>query len=598
MSGPDDPRPLIRETGPLYNRVDALEKLVDEHDPNIFARAHELIVIVGADASHVAAMRARGIEVPSGTPVIAQLSPPALNDRISRRTLYKRLFPSKKKGADPEWRECAPSKDAMASLFARKEWRQVRPIVAITETPVLHLDDGTIQPEGYDPKTGYLICPSAPLPPLPEEPTEDDARRALVALRMPFAEFPYQDDNDRDVPLAMALSILFRPSLAAIANVPAFLFRAPQKNCGKSLACKAAGILGEGRIPASCTWSEEHEEQEKVVGAAADVGLRVLFFDNVPDEVRVGGAAIDKRLTCSGKDSFRVLGLSQLKILDWRTIVAFTCKRAKMSGDADRRFVVCAMQRPDEKPAAYKIPDLETHILEHRPALLAAAYTLARAWIHAKRPSRVRRVDSFEPWSQTIAAMIRWAGGGDVTACIHDGHDGSDSDDDDVQNEETFLGCLHGFIDNIGATDGVTLRDDVMSAVFPDSKRDHGEPPEWKRPGFAWRDLADAIAALRIKGDRDGKPDARALGDKLRGMKNVQQGPYRLVAGPKNHGAIRWNVQVRGEGPRANGAAETRIYAPPHEPGWSGESGESGESAPLPTREEVFLDMELKWVGE
>ena len=564
-----DRRPEHRAAnGPLFLRADDLEVVVDRYDESVFQRAHALVVVLGADGAHAAAMAKRGIMVAVGTPVIAELSSAALCDRLSRRVRYVRSVPPSKKaitlaqqanGPKPEteWKEFPPAKDILACLFARQEWKAIRPIVAITETPVMHLDDGSIQSSGYDPRTGYLICPSAPIPWIPDEPTIDDARRALDALRYPFKQFPFQSEDDRDVPIAMALSILFRPSLGAVDNVPGFLFRAPQKNCGKSLACKVASIIGEGRIPASCTWSDDHEEQEKVVSAAADAGLRVLFFDNVPDEVRVGGAAIDKRLTCSGRDGFRVLGRSEIKLLDWRTVVAFTCKRAKMSGDADRRFVVCEMQRPDQKPS-YEIPEgqLEPWALEHRPELLAAAYTLARAFIRRESSEApiVRSVDSFGPWSQTIAAMIRWAGGGDVTACIHDGHDGSDSDDDDVQAEEAFLRCLHGFISHTGQHDGVALKHHVMPEVFPDLPRAPGEPPEWKKDGFAWKDLADAIAALHIKSDRDGKPDARAFGDKLRGMKNVQQGWYRLVPGKKLHGVQRWSVLERGERRQANGA--------------------------------------------
>jgi hypothetical protein len=141
------------------------------------------------------------------------------------------------------------------------------------------------------------------------------------------------------------------------------------------------------------------------------------------------------------QNSFRVLGLSTLKQLPWVTVVAFTGNRARIGGDTDRRVVVAVLIRRDVPLATYKHPDLLPYITKERPKRLAAAFTLVRAWVQAGAPSKIERLDSFEHWANTVAAMIKWAGGGDVRELVRDDV-GTESDGD----EYTLLATIHDWL--------------------------------------------------------------------------------------------------------------------------------------------------------
>jgi hypothetical protein len=104
----------------------------------------------------------------------------------------------------------------------------VRPLTGITDAPSLRPDGSLIQVPGWDEATGYLFAPSIEFPTVPEAPTLDDARRALVVLREVFAPqtperagFSFASDADGLVPIAALLTLLARPAIAG--PTPAFV---------------------------------------------------------------------------------------------------------------------------------------------------------------------------------------------------------------------------------------------------------------------------------------------------------------------------------------------------------------------------------------
>jgi hypothetical protein len=497
-------------------------------DQRLYQRGGELVIARGVMADD--AKRLRIAFAPEAL-VLSSLRASSLIPRITEYIDYGFWGFEEKKAEDGSsqkrqvWKTELPSGTVLSAFLSKVFWAHARPIRGISVTPIIHLD-GSIVPEGYDPKSQYLVASNIVLPTIPEHPTKADAISALAALLEPFDEFPFETEDERYSPVALALTLLLRPVIRG--NVPAFAQTAPQKNCGKSLATKGACLLATGSVPASNTWAKLEEEQEKMIGAAADAGADVLFFDNVQEGAVIGGAPLDKVLTCDGQNSFRVLGLTKLKHLPWGAVVAFTANRARIGGDGDRRIVLSTLIRPDVPRENYRHNDLLVYIGQQRARLLGAAFTLVRAWIQdGSKPGEIRRLDSFEHWAQTVAAMIQWAGGGNVRELVRD-IEGTDADG----QEFDLLSGIRAWLDATGKPDTTVkeLVDDVFRRQATNRELDD------------LRGAIETIAGFEGKGDAR-KLDVRRFGKRLAKMRDVLQGSYRLrQVGTGDGGVVRWGV--------------------------------------------------------
>jgi len=66
------------------------------------------------------------------------------------------------------------------------------------------------------------------------------------------------------------------------------------------------------------------------------------------------------------------------------------------------------LENPEDRDG-FKYPDIRKHVRQHRPALLAAALTILRGYIAAKRPDqKLKPWGSFEGWSDLVRATIVW----------------------------------------------------------------------------------------------------------------------------------------------------------------------------------------------
>jgi putative DNA primase/helicase len=103
--------------------------------------------------------------------------------------------------------------------------------------------------------------------------------------------------------------------------------------------------------------------------------------------------------------------------LPWTCVLAATGNNLTVEADTIRRVVPCRIEPGEERPAergGYRIPDLLAHARAHRPALLAAALTVVRGYITAGRPDQnLSHFGSFEQWSGTVRAAVRWSMGTD-----------------------------------------------------------------------------------------------------------------------------------------------------------------------------------------
>ena len=530
--------PRVERGKDIHRVLDDLdEALADSHtgDRRLYQRSGELVIARGATADDAKRLH---LKFAPEAVILSPLRGSSLLPRITEHVDYGywRVEEDEAGNKTKTWVRDLPNGTVLAAFLSKVYWAHIRPIRGIACTPIIHLD-GSIAAEGYDPKTQYLVASNVQLPRIPDHPTRDDAVKALAELVEPFSEFPFETDAEKFSPVALALTVLLRPVIGG--NVPTFVQTAPQKNCGKSLSTKAGCLIATGQIPASNTWSALPEEQEKMLGAAADAGADVLLFDNVSEGAIIGGAPLDKILTCDGSNSFRVLGQSTLKRLPWNATVAFTANRVRVGGDTDRRAAISQLIRPDVPRECYAHEDLLSYVREERPRLLSAAFTLIRAWIEAGKPREsVRRLDSFEHWGWTVASMIRWAGGGDVRELVRD-VEGTDTDG----KEFALLAGLHKWLTarcQIEVT-AKALADDVLA---PGHREQFGE-------------LREAIEGIALEGRGERQViNIKRFGKRLQAMANLRQGNYRLKRGGQDrNGSTLWTVERIGTPNKTAGVA-------------------------------------------
>src|SRR5690606_14135287 len=131
------------------------------------------------------------------------------------------------------WVRRDPEALYVRTLLARVgSWRF--PVLrGLTRAPTLDRDGEVVQRPGYDPSTQlYLDFAESAFPPVPEQPTREEAKAALERLDHVLRGFPFASEADRSVALSAFLTGLVRRSLR---TAPLHGFDAPTAGTGKSL---------------------------------------------------------------------------------------------------------------------------------------------------------------------------------------------------------------------------------------------------------------------------------------------------------------------------------------------------------------------------
>jgi hypothetical protein len=402
----------------FHENVETACKALAKH-PEVFQRGGELVrLIYISEAEAKAAQTETDAPLVAGTPTIRRMSFASLLPFLSSVATFRTTSAKRDDNGNPKTRYSKPDKDLVAAVHGAGVWPGMRTLKGIIETPLMRPDGSILQTPGYDPATGYLYAPGAArFPLIPTAPTRDDARAALAELSAVFVDFPYIDDPSSVVPIAALLSVVARTAIKG--NVPAFLFEAAIPGSGKGLQAEVVAQIATGRSISLYEFPASEEEAGKRVNAIARRGLPVFSFDNVKKGVPIGGAALEAAVTCNGKLSIRILGLTEAPDCDWYSVVLLTGNNPSLCRDMVRRTLRSRLHPPVDG-AVYQNPNLVEHALAERPRLVSAALTLLRAYLVAGRPATIKRVRSFEAWSDLIPSAIVWAGGADAALSVPD----------------------------------------------------------------------------------------------------------------------------------------------------------------------------------
>jgi hypothetical protein len=165
----------------------------------------------------------------------------------------------------------APDKVAETYLARRGAWKL--PVLAgIVHHPFLRADGSICESPGYDPVSGLLFkSEGEAFPPIPQQPTKDDALAALGVLEDLIKTFPFVQEMDRSVALSAILTMFDRRS---ISTAPLHAFTAPAAGTGKSLLVDVCALLATGRLMPVISQGGGEEELEKRLGAELLASLR------------------------------------------------------------------------------------------------------------------------------------------------------------------------------------------------------------------------------------------------------------------------------------------------------------------------------------
>jgi hypothetical protein len=293
-------------------------------------------------------------------------------------------------------------------INAKAGERGMQELCAIATAPTLRPDGSVLNTAGYDGAT-HLLLVAERFADIPDNPTEDQLRKAADDLWYPFRDFPFVDDVSRGVMLAGLLTAPIRQTLPI---APGFSIDAPEAGTGKTSlgACIQALVGMDMAVIPEC---RDEEEVRKRLLSALRAGQPAILFDNIRGTF--GSASLEALLT-SQHYSDRVLGVSRMISLPTNTMVLFSGNNFRPAGDLWRRILTARINAETETPELREF-DLNPFDFcrNGRQRLIAAAVTLLRGFVCAGSPRATHnRMASFETWDDRVRQAVLWLGGKDV----------------------------------------------------------------------------------------------------------------------------------------------------------------------------------------
>jgi hypothetical protein len=351
-----------------------------------------------------------GVRHTRGALVFAEPSPERVQFRLDDRVRFVRLDA---RSGELVPRSC-PTALARRIIGAAAELG-FRPCAGIVTVP-LFVRGRVVAERGYHAPTGLMLDYRGAPPPVPDEPTRQQARRALLAMLRPFrgylAGVPAGQRKDLRAALAAAvLTAVLRPSLP---TSPAILLDANQPGAGKGKLARALAVVATGRHPSIVTEGHSDEETEKRLASGVLSGIAALLLDNL--QRTLASSTLESGLT-EGVATIRLFGRLTNTTVPFTALVLITANNAALRPDMLRRTLPVRIVVDTDKPELRRY-DFEpcAEAARHRPAIVAAALTVARAWWLARGTEEGRRIrrttlGSFEAWADLVAGAVEWLTG-------------------------------------------------------------------------------------------------------------------------------------------------------------------------------------------
>jgi hypothetical protein len=296
----------------------------------------------------------------------------------------------------------APDKVASALLSRRGKWKL--PILnGIVQAPFIRIDGSLCETPGYDPASKLLFKAEDLFPPVPHQPSREEALQALTLLEGLIGTFPFITKADQSVALAAILTTMDRRSMA---TAPLFAFNSPVAGTGKSKLVDLCSILATGQPMSVISQGYSEEEFVKCLSAALLAGDSGVSIDNCERELKSDFLC---QVLTQPKLNIRILGLSSNVETPMNAMLFATGNNLTFSGDVIRRTLMCTLDAGCERPELrnFKI-DAASEAKERRGELVVAALTVLQAWHVADERRNLPAFGGFEDWSYRVREALIW----------------------------------------------------------------------------------------------------------------------------------------------------------------------------------------------
>lgn len=262
----------------------------------------------------------------------------------------------------------------------------------------------------YSPPKGFE------LPPIPDNPTDADVRRARALIDdNVFIDFPFDDGKERGGASSKAhawalLLVGFSRELIP-GHVPIYFWTKPQAGTGASLGVEVITIIASGSPAPIQVEKGTDEEQRKALTAFLLSGGQFHFTDNI--NKKLAGSAMAIAAT-SAYWQDRILGKSEMANLPVRCAFIAAGNNVSLSDEIARRCLPIRLdaKRDPKKGRTFKHDDLPKWVRENRAELVAACLTIIKAWVQRGKPAwtGTDKLASYEPYSEVMGGILETAG--------------------------------------------------------------------------------------------------------------------------------------------------------------------------------------------
>jgi len=304
-----------------------------------------------------------------------------------------------------------PPTDVVTDILSLGSW-EFPALKGVINVPVI-LDDGMIVDNpGYEPRSRfyYVPAPGLEIPSVPESPSQEDVNSAVNLLQEVFHDFPFDSQESKANVLALLITAVLRPLISG--KVPLALIDKPQAGTGATLIASIISLIATGQIGGMMPMPDDDEEMRKKITSRLLAGDGLIIIDNLEGMLRSPSLAI---ILTTGIWNDRILG--QTKTVNFEVCVTWlaTGNNIRLGGDMARRCYPVRMDAQRAQPwerTGFKHPQIERWVMSERGRILAAIYTLTRAWIHAGKPAPhgIAALGSFERWRDFVGGILEVAG--------------------------------------------------------------------------------------------------------------------------------------------------------------------------------------------
>jgi hypothetical protein len=467
--------------GDLLRIIDEIEDALLASGAQVFSRAGRLVMPV-TEPERASDGRKTAVAC------LRELSPESFMGLVAGAATFQKYKRKSLVDIDP------PLQHLRVILASEQRWRFPH-VTGVITTPTLRSDGSLLAEPGYDPETELCLMPGFQLPPIPEHPTKDQANAAFKLLADLLSEFSFKRSGgghemqlNRSVALSGLLTALVRGSLP---TAPTHLIRAHMPGTGKSYLVDIFATIATGRLCPVITASKSVEETEKRLDAIIRSGIAMFSLDNCAHDL--GGERL-----CQVSErpvvKIRILGHSETPDCDVHTAIYATGNNIGLKGDMVRRGLVCNLESLDERP---ELRRFNRNALKtagaNRPAYVAAALSVMRAYLAAGAPEVCGPFGSYEDWSRMVRSPLIWLGEPDPVASV----DTSQAEDPELAElREWFILWLAEF----------KLDEPYTSARF-------AEAAAAAPIGFNPNPFKEFL--LRVAADKNGEVSTKRLGEWL-----------------------------------------------------------------------------------